>query len=112
MPLAGIVTLVAAGLLIAVLAVYLIVIAVLLRRISFSLGTINVALRAIAHRTEGLGPALDGIVGDVAEMEDLLREMAGREHPARAVARGVQATAFRRTGARLRTAHRGEADEE
>lgn len=58
MPLAGIVTLIAVGLVVAALAVYLIWVALLLRRVTFNLGTIIAGLHAIAFQAEPTGRRL------------------------------------------------------
>lgn len=77
MPAAAIVTLIATGLTIAALAVYLVTVAWQLRHVSFTLGTIIVGLRAIGNQTEPLGPVISEIRGDLeglqATLEGLLR---------------------------------------
>lgn len=55
MPVAGIVTLIAVGLVVAALAIYLIWVTALLRAVSFNLGTIIAGVRAIGLQTEPLG---------------------------------------------------------
>lgn len=55
MPVAGIVTLIAVGLVVAALAIYLIWVAALLREVSFNLGTIIAGVQAIGLQTEPLG---------------------------------------------------------
>ena len=55
MPLAGIVTLIGVALIVAALAIYLIWVAVLLRTVSFNLGTIIAGVRAIAMQAQPLG---------------------------------------------------------
>lgn len=61
MPLAGIVTLIAVALVVAALAIYLIWVALLLRRVSFNLGTIVAGLWAIAFQAEPLGRRMNRI---------------------------------------------------
>lgn len=63
-------TLIATGLIVVALAVVLITILALLRKTLFTLGTINVGLRAIARRVEPLEPVL----------ADLNTELAGVHH--------------------------------
>jgi hypothetical protein len=71
----AILTLVAAGLIVAALAAYLISVALLLRRASLTLGTINVGLRSIAARVEPLEPILGEINADLTEVRDALSEV-------------------------------------
>ncbi len=75
----SILTLVAVGLIVAALAVYLITIAVLLRKTLFTLGTINVGLRSIAQRVEPLEPILAEINGDLSGVRDALVEILSRK---------------------------------
>ncbi|CAN5689236.1 hypothetical protein BH24ACT26_BH24ACT26_02570 [soil metagenome] len=72
MHLLSILTLVAAGLIVAALAVYLITIALSLRKTLFTLGTVNVGLRAIAARVEPLEPILVEINSDLGGVRDAL----------------------------------------
>lgn len=65
MSLLVILTLVAVGLIVVALAVSLISILVMLRRTLFTLGTINVGLRAIAWRVEPLEPILTEVNTDL-----------------------------------------------
>ncbi len=75
----SILTLVAVGLIVAALAVYLITIAVLLRKTLFTLGTINVGLRSIAQRVEPLEPILAEINGDLSGVRNALVEILSRK---------------------------------
>lgn len=61
MPIAGVVTLIAVGLVVAALAIYLIWVALLLRRVSFNLGTIVAGLWSIAFQAEPLGRRMNRI---------------------------------------------------
>jgi hypothetical protein len=72
-------TLTAFGLIVAALAVYLIAIAVVLRRTLFTLGTINVGLRAIAARVEPLEPILTEINSDLAGVRDSLNAVLSKK---------------------------------
>lgn len=74
MPLAGIVTLIAVGLVVAALAVYLIWVALLLRRVSFNLGTIIAGLHAIAFQAEPLGRRLQRINGGLETSRQALQQ--------------------------------------
>lgn len=72
MTLLGILTLVAVGLIVVALAVALVAILIRLRAILFTLGTINVGLRAIARRVEPLAPVLTGVNSDLLRVRDAL----------------------------------------
>ncbi len=61
MPLAGVVTLILTFATVAVLAFYLIRIAIILNHVNFTLGTIIAGLRAIAQG----GEPLEGLIGDI-----------------------------------------------
>lgn len=65
-------TLVAVGLLVVALAVSLITIVVMLRHTLFTLGTINVGLRAIARRVEPLEPILEEVNSDLSKARSAL----------------------------------------
>jgi hypothetical protein len=75
----GILTLVGVGLIVVVLAIYLITITVLLRRTLFTLGTINVGLRSIAARVEPLEPVLAEINSDLTGVRDALTEVLSKK---------------------------------
>jgi hypothetical protein len=70
-------TLVAVGVIVVVLALALIAILLRLRTTLFTLGTVNVGLRAIARRVEPLEPLLAEMNSDLAgasgELQDALR---------------------------------------
>lgn len=86
MPLAGIVTLIAVGLVVAALAIYLIWVALLLRRVSFNLGTIIAGLHSIAFQAEPLGRRLQRINGSLESSHQTLQqflEQKQRESQAR-----------------------------
>ncbi len=72
MPVAGVVTIVGAALTVAALAFYLIRVALILRHVSFTLGTVIAGVRAIANQTEPLGPVIDEVNRDLAEVEATL----------------------------------------
>lgn len=81
MPAAGIVTVVAIGLAVAVIAAYLLHVIWLLHRTSFTLGTIVAGLRAIAFQTRPLGSVLGGINGDLAATREALEGVLGTSLP-------------------------------
>lgn len=67
-----ILTLVAVGLIVVALAVSLITIVVLLRHTLFTLGTVNVGLRAIAQRVEPLEPLIAEVNSDLTQVRSAL----------------------------------------
>lgn len=78
MPVAGIVTLVAIALVVLVLAAYLLHVIWLLRKTSFTLGTIVAGLRAIAHQTAPVGDVVAGINDDLGQVRAALEQILGR----------------------------------
>lgn len=68
----SILTLTAIGLIVAALAAHLILIALSLRKTLFTLGTVNVGLRAIAERVEPIEPILTEINSDLSVVRDAL----------------------------------------
>ena len=85
--LATIVTLIGVFAIALVLAGYLIVIALLLREVSFNVGTVLIGVRAIASQCEPLGPVIRDIVGDVRAIEEDLEALLGGTSSRRRVAR-------------------------
>ncbi len=85
---ATIATFVGVALIVAVLALYLINIAVILRHVSFTLGTVLVGVRAIAHQTQPIGPVVRGLVSDIQDIQDDLASILPDAQPAR---RGLHA---------------------
>lgn len=75
MPAVAIVTLIATGLLVVALAVYLIVIAWNLRKAVDSLGLITFGVRAIAHRVEPVEPLATQILEDLTVVDDALGDL-------------------------------------
>lgn len=75
MPIAGIVTLIGVALTVAALALYLISVALMLRHVSFTLGTIIAGLWSIAHQTEPLRGVMDQVVNEVAQARSTLDEL-------------------------------------
>lgn len=78
MPAAAIGTLVFAGLLVAALAVYLITIIFILRRILDTLGLVTFGVRAIAHRAEPITPWLTDVNNDLTAVADALEKLADK----------------------------------
>lgn len=72
MPVAGIVTLIGVALTVAALALYLISVALMLRHVSFTLGTIIAGLWSIAHQTEPLRGVMDQVVNEVGQARSTL----------------------------------------
>ncbi len=72
----AIVTLVGAALIVGALAVYLIVIAYSLYKVSFTLGTVLIGVRAIAARCEPLREVIGSIANDVASVEEAMAGLA------------------------------------
>jgi uncharacterized protein YoxC len=76
-----VVTLVEVGLLVAVLAVYLIVIARTLRTVSRTLGLITFGVRAIERQTEPLGSVLRDVNDGLERVAGLLDEVTQAQAP-------------------------------
>lgn len=74
---ATIVTLVGVFAIVAALALYLITIAMILKDVSFNVGTVLIGVRAIANQTAPLGPVIRDIVGDIRGIEDDLDALVG-----------------------------------
>lgn len=77
MPLAAVVTLIGVALTVAVLAAYLIRVALILNHVNFTLGTINAGVRAIAMGAEPLEPLLNDIYGYLEDTRLALDETLG-----------------------------------
>ncbi|MDP9442052.1 MAG: hypothetical protein M3P34_07745 [Actinomycetota bacterium] len=69
MSLASIVTLIAVAIGVAAIALYLIIVAALLNRVSFTVGTILIGVRAIANQTQPLDDVMKSIGRDVLAIE-------------------------------------------
>lgn len=81
MSLLVILTLVAVGLIVVALALALITIVVLLRHTLFTLGTINVGVRAIALRVEPLEPVLAEVNSDLTRTRNTLMSVLQSHQP-------------------------------
>jgi hypothetical protein len=66
MPAAGVATLILVLATVAVLAAYLIRVALVLKHVNFTLGTVIAGVRAIELATRPITPILGGIAGDLA----------------------------------------------
>jgi uncharacterized protein YoxC len=60
------------GIAVAAIALYLITVAAMLNHVSFTVGTVLVGVRSIAHQTAPIGGVLKEIVSDVQEIESAL----------------------------------------
>lgn len=105
MPVAGIVTLIGVGLLVAVLAIYLITVAGLLARVSSMLNTIIDRLWGISNSAEPLGGAIGEINRDLAatrqSLDQLLQQKTRQQQaPGGASAKPASAERARRGSAR------------
>lgn len=76
-------TFVVVAVIVAVLALYLTYISVILRHVSFTLGTVLVGVRAIAHQTQPVGPVVKGLVSDIQAIQDDLGALVPDSQPAR-----------------------------
>jgi uncharacterized protein YoxC len=76
-----VVTLVELTLLVVVLAVYLVAIAGVLRRVSATLGLITFGVRAIEKQTEPIGPVLTEINGALEQVAGALEQVARPRTP-------------------------------
>ncbi len=74
-------TLVVTAIVVVALAVYVLAIGLQLRRLSFTLGTILLGLRAIRMQTAPLGPVFEDLTEDVDALEAMLEEMANVAAP-------------------------------
>jgi lysylphosphatidylglycerol synthetase-like protein (DUF2156 family) len=84
---ATVVTLFGVFAIVAALALYLITIALILKDVSFNVGTVLIGVRAIANQTAPLGPVIRDIVADVRAMEDDLNALLGTSSSRRPRAR-------------------------
>ena len=85
--LATIVTLIGVFAIALVLAGYLIIISLILKEVSFNVGTVLIGVRAIANQCAPLGPVIRDIVGDVRAIEEDLEGLLGGTSTRRRAAR-------------------------
>ena len=71
---AGVVTLIATGIVVAALAIYLTTIALILKKVTFTLGTVIAGLGAIEHATQPAGSVVAEINGDLERIAGAVRE--------------------------------------
>lgn len=80
---AGYITFLIIALAVAAIAGYLIIVSFILRKVSFTLGTVLIGVRAIANQTQPAKPVVDDIARDVAAiqqaLEGLLPARRGRQ---------------------------------
>lgn len=89
-----VVTLAAVAVLVGALAVYLIIIASTLNRVSFTLGTILIGVRAIENQTAPLAGMLGPVINDVAAIEEAMAGVAPRAQRGRGRPGGRRARAY------------------
>lgn len=75
----AIVTLIGVALTVLVLAAYLLTVAWILYKVSFTLGTVVAGLRAIANQTEPLKPVIDEINADLAGVQGALEGLLAKK---------------------------------
>ena len=83
---AAVVTLIGVAIIVGALAVYLTIIALTLRKVSFHLGTVLIGVRAIANQTEPVGEVVGAIAADIDAIQKALEGLvakAGGVEPAR-----------------------------
>lgn len=79
MPLAGVVTLIGIALTVAALAFFLVRVALILKHVNFTLGTVIAGLNSIAHQTEPLGPVIEEINKDLADVQGALEGLLAKK---------------------------------
>jgi hypothetical protein len=72
---ATIVTLIGVFVIVAALATYLIIIALTLRDVSFTLGTILIGVRAIQNQTDPVGTYVGTILSDVVAIDQAAKQL-------------------------------------
>ena len=101
MPAAGVVTLILVLVTAAALATYLARVALVLKHVNFTLGTVIAGVRAIELAPRPITPILGSIAGDLAAtqkaLEDLLASKAAKATPARG--KPVMVSRLRQRGA-------------
>jgi hypothetical protein len=98
MPAAGIATLILVLVTVAALAAYLIRVALVLKHVNFTLGTVIAGVRAIELATRPITPILGSIAGDLAATQKALQDLlASKAAPARS--KPVMVSRLRQRGA-------------
>ena len=80
---ATVVTLVGVFAIVAALALYLITIAVILKEVSFNVGTVLIGVRSIAAQTAPLAPVVRDILTDIKGIDEDLHAVLGSAAPRR-----------------------------
>lgn len=75
----AIVTIIGTVLTVAALAIYLITVAVILKRVNFQLGTVLAGLWSISNQTEQLGPVITAINRELTDANEALENALSRE---------------------------------
>jgi hypothetical protein len=94
--LATILTLVGVAIIVAALAIYLIVIAWILNRVSFRLGTILIGIKAIVHQVEDVPRYVGILVNDVMAIDQAAQQLLAWGKGPDSVARVTGAASARR----------------
>jgi hypothetical protein len=95
MPAAGVVTLIGVALTVGALAFYLIRVALALKEVNFTLGTVIAGVRAIELATRPITPVLTSIATDLLATQKALEELLARKSGPRAAARPVMVSRLR-----------------
>ncbi len=95
MPAAGIVTLIGVALTVGALAFYLIRIALALKEVNFTLGTVIAGVRAIELATRPITPVLTSIATDLLATQKALEDLLAKKSAPRAAAKPVMVSRLR-----------------
>ena len=98
MPAAGVVTVLLAAVAVAALAAYLIRVALVLKHVNFTLGTVIAGVRAIELGTRPITPILGSIAGELAATQKALDDLLASKAARRAI-RPVMVSRLRQRGA-------------
>ena len=79
MPAAAVVTLIGVAITVAALAFYLIRVALALKHVNFTLGTVIAGVRAIEMATRPINPILGSIAGDLAATQKALEDLLAKK---------------------------------
>ena len=79
MPAVAVVTLVGVAITVAALAFYLVRIALALKQVNFTLGTVIAGVRAIELATRPINPVLGSIAGDLAVTQKALEDLLAKK---------------------------------
>jgi hypothetical protein len=95
MPAAGVVTLIGVALTVGALAFHLIRIALALKEVNFTLGTVIAGVRAIELATRPITPVLTSIATDLLATQKALEDLLARKARPRAAVRPVMVSGLR-----------------